>query len=51
MPNVYVIMQVRIYGRAEVADQLNFAAQVAPRLQAWLEEETGIPYALPKMGE
>jgi len=46
-----VMMQVRIYGRPEMADKLNFAAQVAPRLQAWLAEETGIPYALPKMGE
>jgi hypothetical protein len=34
-----------------MAGKLDFAAKVAPLLQAWLEQETGIPYTLPKMGK
>jgi hypothetical protein len=34
-----------------MADKLEFAAKVAPQLQAWLEQETGIPYRLPKLGK
>jgi hypothetical protein len=30
---------------------LAFAAKVAPLIQKWFEDETGIPYHLPKMGE
>lgn len=40
---------VRIYARPEMAGNLAYAAKVAPKLQAWLEKETGIPYTLPKM--
>ena len=32
-------------------DNLAYAAKVAPLFQAWLEQETGIPYNLPKMGK
>jgi len=40
---------VRIYARPQMAGKLAFAAKAAPRIQAWLEQETGIPYQLPKM--
>ena len=30
---------------------LQFAAQIAPNIQAWFEQETGIMYDLPEMGE
>jgi len=30
---------------------LGYAAKVTPLFQAWLEQETGIPYNLPKMGK
>jgi aminopeptidase N len=40
---------IRIYARSQMADKLELAAKVAPLIQAWLEEETGIPYNLPKM--
>jgi hypothetical protein len=34
-----------------MADKLEYAARVAPLMQAWLEQETGIPYLLPKLGK
>lgn len=43
--------QVRIYARQEMLENLAFASKLAPLFQAWLEEETGIPYLLPKMGK
>lgn len=43
--------QINIYARPQMADKLAFAAYVAPRIQAWYEQETGIPYGLPKLGE
>lgn len=44
-------VQVRIYARQEMLGNLAFAAKLAPLFQAWLEQETGIPYTLPKMGK
>jgi aminopeptidase N len=40
---------VRIYARPQMAGKLAFAARAAPLIQPWLEQETGIPYPLPKM--
>lgn len=45
------ILQVYIYARPQLVDKLQFAAHFAPRVQAWFEQETGIPYELPKIGE
>jgi aminopeptidase N len=44
-------VQVRIYARPEMIGNLAYAALLAPKFQAWLEQETGIPYNLPKMGK
>jgi aminopeptidase N len=40
---------VGIYARPQMVSKLGFAAKVAPKLQAWLEQETNITYSLPKM--
>jgi len=42
---------VRIYARPDMAGYMEFAARIAPALQAWLERHTGIPYTLPKIGK
>lgn len=48
---ILLMLQVTIYVRPQMVGKTAFAAKAAPLIQAWLEQETGIPYALPKMGE
>jgi aminopeptidase N len=40
---------VRIYARPDMLPNLAFAAKVAPIIQKWFEDETGVAYHLPKM--
>lgn len=40
---------INLYARPQMANNLEFAAYIAPRISAWLEQETGIPYSLPKL--
>jgi len=34
-----------------MSGKLDFAVSVAAKLQAWLEQETGVAYSLPKQGQ
>jgi len=40
---------IRLYARPDMIPNLQFAATIAAPIQAWFEQETGIPYTLPKM--
>lgn len=42
--------QIYIYARPDMLPYLEFAAKITAPIQAWMEQETGIPYTLPKMG-
>lgn len=43
-------LQVRVYSRPGITEQVKFAAEISVPIHKWLETETGIPYPLPKMG-
>jgi aminopeptidase N len=40
---------IRIYSRPDMIPYLSWAAKIAPLIQVWFEQKTGITYDLPKM--
>jgi len=46
-----MLWQVRVYARPDIIDQMQYTANIAAPIHAWLQSDTEIPYLLPKMGK